>query len=198
MTIGENDVIRASAVLRRQATDDIVNVYHLTPVSIGSQTQQDLRDDIADYLDDVYVALNSRIANSINYSVIELFNVTDGTPEPSVGWPTLTTGGDAGDPMPDGVAGLSIGRTGVSKVIGKKFWPYFTKTSLSSGLWVAAVVTDMAAAAAIWIAPRTAPSGVTWDPGIYSRAVALFRTFTETDSTNLPAYQRRRKRGVGS
>ena len=170
----------------------------MRPVTVGAETQQALRDDIADYLEDVYLEIDQQIHDSITFDSIELFNVTEGVPEPSINWPTLTVGGDATAPVPDGVTALSIGRTGVSKVVGKKYWPLGVETDIVEGIWGSTPTGVYALAAADWIAPFTGASGVTWDPGVWSRAAALFRVFTETATSSVPAYQRRRKRGVGS
>ena len=198
MTINTNDVIRASAIMRLSNADDIVNVFHVEAQTVGAELQIDLRADIATYIESIYLEFDQEIHTSVSFDTIELFNVTDGNPEPSVGWPTLVAGLKVDDPVPDGVAALSIGRTGVSRVVGKKFWPIATEGDLIGGTWIAGYLTLIDNANAKWIAPFTGASGVTWDPGVFSRVAALFRPFTEAASSAVPAYQRRRKRGVGS
>ena len=90
MTITTSDVIRVSAKMKRGAIDDVVNVFYLKPVSIGAETQQALRDDIAKWVDDIYTHFLSIISDTITMDTIELFNITANVPEPAVPWPILT------------------------------------------------------------------------------------------------------------
>ena len=198
MTIAEDDVIRATAVMKRALSDDIQNVFHLKLINISTATQLQLRTDIAEYLEDIWGTLVGLMHTSITFDEIQLFNVTQNTPEPTVNWPTLVAGSASGDPLADGVAALTLGRTGVSKRIGKKYFALFTEGALTLGLWTATTVTALTTAAADWIAPFTGISTATWDPGVFTRLTSAFTAFIEAVVSDIPAYQRRRKRGVGS
>lgn len=198
MTISDGDILRVSAVLARGGSDAIVNVYHVEATDVDPLLQDGLRQDLQDWMEAIYGLINTRIPISVSYEQIEIFNVTDGGPEPTEPWLTLTLGTAAGDEIPDGVSALSIGRTGVSKVLGKKFWPIFTENQLTDGLFDGVTTTQVAVAAAEWITPFTGATLGEWTPGVWSRGVASFRPFISADGNNIPAYQRRRKRGVGS
>jgi len=77
---------------------------------------------------------------------------------------------------------------------GKKFWPGFTEAASQAGAWQAAVVANMLPAAAIWVANFGATSE--WIPGAYSLSTG-FRALIRERVRDVPAYQRRRKQGVG-
>ena len=198
MAIGDGDVIRVTAVLKRATVDDVMNVFYARLVAGGGASQSALRGDLAAWMEDVYDGLQPGIVDDVTFDEIQLFNMTDGTPEPTESWPTLTVGGSTGDPLPEGVAALVIARTGLSRVIGKKYFGLFSEAAATDGLWTAPTMALFATAGADWITPFTGASLATWDPVVWRRVAMTHAAFTEAVTTNVPAYQRRRKRGVGS
>ena len=198
MTIATGDVIRVTAGLKFQTSHDVQNVFHCDCVNDNSASQTDLRDDLADYLETVYDSLISGFIDDTTFDGIDIFNVTQDNPEPSVAWPTLTVGGSSGESLPEGVAALVLGRTAVSKVQGKKYFGVYDESAITDGVWNSGALTNLGLAAADYITPFTGGSGATWDPGVFSRATMAFTPFSEASVNNVAAYQRRRKRGVGS
>lgn len=105
-----------------------------------------------------------------------------------------------GDPLPSGVAGLIVAYTYLSKVMGKKYIPGLSETGQTAGLWVAGVIAAMLQSAVAWAEYFESVEGATtyWHPGVWSLKSAGFQIFSPTAAVrDVPAYQRRRKAGVG-
>ena len=108
--------------------------------------------------------------------------------------PTQTSGY-----LPRGVAGLVLARTTNPDVLGKKYIPGLCEAQLADGLWIASMITGLLAFAADWVTGFTGgQSGASWDPGVWSPTNEVLYDMSEVIIANsVPAYQRRRKRGVG-
>jgi len=105
-----------------------------------------------------------------------------------------------GDPLPSGVAALITWNTYVSKVQGKKYLPGLSEGSQTAGLWIATVLSHLASVAVQWISGFNGltDSDSHWYPGVWSAKTLGFQSFgTAGQIPDVPAYQRRRKAGVG-
>lgn len=198
MTIVVDNVIRVTAKLKRGDVDDQVNVYHLKVTDVGTDDQQQLRDALVEYLESFYAIVNVDISDTLTYDSVEIFNVTTGDPEPTEPWTTLTIGLGDDEALPSGCCALMLGRTATGGVLGKKYLPTYTEPAQNGGVWTAPVLVRMLLAAAIWIAPFVSSTGSTFRPVVYSRLLEVAHIFTGALVNSVVAYQRRRKRGVGS
>lgn len=198
MTVATNTVVRASATLFSNTTGQSVNVYHVKVIDDNSQTEAVLLAEIAQYIDDIYAFINTRVSANLGYQTIGLFDVSANEPLPPEEWPSQTVGGNANPTLPEGVAALSIAPTRTSKVIGKKYWPVYSEAELVNGVWDAATITNTQLAAAEWIADFQGASLALYTPGLWNRVTSIFTPFVSSRTSQVPAYQRRRKRGVGS
>jgi len=110
------------------------------------------------------------------------------------------SGGSIGDPLPSGVAALVTVSTDVSRVMAKKYWPGFSETGQTAGLWVAGVLTAMANSGLAWAWGYicTHCTDTSLFPGVWSLKTGGFKLLTgAAEVSDVPAYQRRRKAGVG-
>lgn len=118
-----------------------------------------------------------------------------------VGTTSVTfTPGSAGDPLPSGVAALITWNTYVSKVQGKKYFPGLSESGQTAGVWVSGVLSALASVAVQWISGFNglSDSDTHWYPGVWSLKKLAFQSFgTAGQIPDVPAYQRRRKAGVG-
>lgn len=106
-----------------------------------------------------------------------------------------------GDPLPSGVAALITAYTSTSKVVGKKYLPGLSEVGQTAGLWVVGVLAAMMQSAIVWISAFQSPTDPTsyWVPGLWSLKLGGYTPFATGLSTrDVPAYQRRRKQGVGA
>jgi hypothetical protein len=115
--------------------------------------------------------------------------------------PVVFTPGSVGDPLPSGVGALIDAYTLTSKVMGKKYLPGLSEVGQTAGLWVAGVLSAMLASAVEWITPFADLADPTtyYMPGVWSVKLSSFAIFAAHIATkDVPAYQRRRKAGVGA
>jgi len=116
--------------------------------------------------------------------------------------PVIFTSASINDPLPSGVAALVTAYTAISKVVGKKYFVGLSEAAQTAGLWVTGVLAAMLQSGIEWISPflsSDTPPGSAWNPGVWSLKQAGFVTFATALSTrDVPAYQRRRKAGVGT
>ena len=198
MAIETSDAVRVTAVMNFMGSDEMVNVYHVHVTDDNSQSQANIYDDIAEYLEAIYSPLIGAMPTQVTFEQIEFFNVSKDTPEAIINWPTLTAGTVSGEFLPEGVSCLMFARTIAKGVLGRKFMPVFTEGNYTAGLWTAATLVAMGTSAAAWITQFTGTNGVVLTPGVWRKAYNIMAFFTEAVIRNIPAYQRRRKRNVGA
>lgn len=113
-------------------------------------------------------------------------------------WGGTTNGGAAGDAYAPGVAALITKPTLTPKVRGRTFVPGLSEAHVTDGLLDAgslAALVDMATL--LFNAFEGEASLIDYIPGVLSLASEVFHRFDSASVTNVPAYQRRRKQGVG-
>lgn len=195
--VNPNDKITVTAHLQTGVGNTINNVFTFRYEGIGTQADEASMQDLALKLEDFYSALNSHIVDNVAYVDISGFNVTQDRPMPTVNWPTLTAGGSTSDPLPDGVSGLMLLRTGIKRVLGRKFIGGLAEGDNTAGVWESTLVAALAAAGAELIGSFLGgQTGALWLPGVIDK-LGAFWSFIETFASNNPAYQRRRRPGRG-
>lgn len=149
-----------------------------------------------------------RILSPIQPDVIVSCDVTGASVYQKVGplWnlignvsPTFTPT-NADDPLPSGVAALITWNTYVSKVQGKKYFPGMSESRTTAGVWIAGILSHLASVAVAWISGFNAADDADthFYPGVWSAKMLSFQSFgTAGQIPDVPAYQRRRKTGVG-
>jgi hypothetical protein len=109
-------------------------------------------------------------------------------------------GASIGDPLPSGVAALITVATDTSRVMSKKYIPGLSELGQTAGLWVAGVLTHLAAVGLAWRNGHvgTHTTDTSYFPGVWSLKTGGFKLLTgSAEVADVPAYQRRRKAGVG-
>lgn len=197
MAIGANDLVRCASVWQVGAEEQ-VNVHYLTVTGIAAQTQQQIRQDIAEWFTDGYTTVVSKMWGSTNHLRIELFNITDGNPEPTIGAQALLDGSNAGEVLPAQVAAEVYFRTGISRRIGRTFLPTFTEAVITDGSWVAATLADLQTFGDYCRDIHVLTNGVNLEKKIWDRAALIARDVIEAVVPFDSRTQRRRRVGVGS
>lgn len=165
---------------------------------LSSDTWDDAQDGIIEVMDLVYNLLNGVMSPDATVTEYQIKNLTTG-----VDWGAVPSGVGAGtaatDALPQGVAGLVTFSTNVNRRRGRKFIPGLTEGGVAAQLWGSAVLTALGDYAAQLLATLTGgPTDFSMqyvvtagdDPLAYSLP-------TEALVRDIPAYQRRRKPGVG-
>lgn len=198
MTVEASDILRVTAKMQSHATDDLQNVYHVQNTQGESVTDEQAQISIAQWIDALYVCINSHILNSIEYLEVDIYNITQDRPLVSQDWFSLTFGSLDADDLPHGVAFLVSMDTATKKVTGRKYFGGLPTTDISGGgTWEVALVT-LFACVLLKLVGTQEYAEMDLVPGVWSDAVSLWRPFTAAASDLVPAYQRRRRPGHGS
>jgi hypothetical protein len=192
------DVLRITAKLAN-GTDTIQNVYHAKLTGDTPPTNEDMLDDVADWMDQAYSAIDQAMSTGITFDEIEVYNLSADEYVGAIGWPVLTAGTAAsGQESPPQCAPLVLFRTNVLKSLGKKFLPqFYTGYYEGDGTLAVNALNAMAAYAAEILAGKVA---ATYEliPGNYRPLVDMFIPYVSAVVRDFFATQRRRYVGRGS
>lgn len=174
----------------------LLNVFQF--LATDDMSDSDATSDIATFLDDLYQNIDGFMDAALTFDQITLKNVTQAVDMGSTDWPTLTNGSNVGDLYPLGVAGLITLGTAKPGTRGRKFIPGLDASATVESLFSSSLTTALTAFGAGMVGGFVGgTSGLIWAPGVLDK-LGVFRPFTSSIVTNLPAYQRRRKQGVGA
>lgn len=106
---------------------------------------------------------------------------------------------DESPALPRGVAALLNAKTTDPDVQGKKYLGGQTENDQDDSLWGVGHLAALVDFGAEWVVPFVGgTSGADWDPGVWSTKDSIFWPMSLTVIIpTMPAYQRRRKRGIG-
>lgn len=202
MTIDVGDVLRVVAVISWLDGDIMQNVFNTAILSgTGPFDPVDVVDDMVDWMDGLYAELTSDVTGQVDGSEIRVYiydDVDDDWDE--VGIDAFTWNpSSAVESLPRGVALLLNAKTTDPDVSGKKYFGGLTEASVTDGILTAAVVTAGAAVAVEWFGDFVgSATGATFNPGVWSvKDTAHYPMSGTVIIPSIPAYQRRRKNGIG-
>lgn len=203
MSIQVGDILRVVAIAAW--LDGNLNMNVFNGVIGGTGGPYDDGDIVADalaWVNVIFANLTTSMSDELDGSEVAVYvydSIDDDWDE--VGTATWTFNpSSAGSQLPRGVASLINARTTDPDVQGKKYLGGLTEGSVDDGLWNSAHITVMGALADDWVDLFTgATSGASWVPGVWSPTRTNFFAFSGSHIIpTTPAYQRRRKRGVGA
>lgn len=202
MTIDVGDVLRVVAVISWLDGDIMQNVFNTAILSgSGPFDPVDVVDDMVDWMDGLYAELASDVTGQVDGSEIRVYiydDVDDDWDEVGIAAFTWNPS-SAVESLPRGVALLLNAKTTDPDVSGKKYFGGLTEASVTDGILTAAVVTAGAAVAVEWFGDFVgSATGATFDPGVWSvKDLAFYPMSGTVIIPSIPAYQRRRKNGIG-
>lgn len=203
MTLTTGDILKVVATLAWTDGNIMQNVFNATVSGAGGPwDDNDVADDALAWVQNMFANLLTSISDEVDGAQVQVYVYdpvdTDFDEVGTNPWPFDAEASQ--DQLPRGAAGLITCRSDDPDVQGKKYIGGFTETGLTDGLIVPAILTVMLAFGADWVLPFTgAVSGATWTPGIWSpKGNEIFDCRNVIAVSSIPAYQRRRKRGVGA
>lgn len=203
MSITNGDILKVVATLIWPDAGIAQNVFAAIIDDVGGPFDDaDIVDDALAWVANMYANMVGLMSDEIDGSSVAVYvydTINDDFDEVgTIGWTFAPTQTDAY--LPRGVAGLLGFWTTDPDVIGKKYLPGLTESVNSDGLLTAPAVTAMLAFGLDWVLPFAgAVSTADWVPGIWSPTQKdLLWGSGSYSASNVPAYQRRRKRGVGA
>lgn len=179
------------------------NVFNATISGGGGPWDEaDVLDDCEDWLDNMYLNIVADVVDVVDGTQLQVYKYDAvGVDWDEVGTQAWTWNPTSiGEQMARGVAALVSARTTDADVSGRKYIGGLSEAQLVLGLWNATIAVDGLALAADWITAFVgATSGATFTPGVWSPTNSAIYDFIDSIAiTLIPAYQRRRKRGVGA
>ena len=199
MAWAEGDVCRVSAKMSLLNSIDVVNVWHAKLLSETTPTNAEVLEDMAERLDDQYAILAPSLTTSLAFTEIQAYGLNPTVPLGVTSWPTLTTGdNDTADMLVTGAAALIKFSTEALRGQGKKYIGGLTEGQIAGGIISGAtLLSALVTFAAMSSSAFVSANGNTWRWGIYREATGSFWRYVEAIVSTVPAYQRRRKLGVG-
>lgn len=195
------EIIQATIEYQVGASSTPMNVFHWIKASTNTDATD--MDTIVDWVDGNWGSSWAALA----HTAIELVQVTVrvlnglGTVIRILGSENINVFGDvASTTLPAANAGLMVANTAEPSLQGKKYVPGLSEGTVEAGVITTGALADLANLMVEYLTPidLVTPSLVTMIPGIYSTAKEEFFAFNGSGTiTNVPAYQRRRKPGVG-
>lgn len=201
MAVG--DIYRLTQNILLPSNVTAQNVFYVTQDTAGTGTAVDIRDDMIDWMLQIYSPLLPSMTTAVNVFDFRFEIKTPGTCEFSLftdGIVNITgTLGGANEIVPHGVAFQTNGRLVGSGRVGKKFFPGLAEGVISDGIWISSVLAAGTSAGVGWVTPFTGVASTAgWQPGVWSCIKLLFFEFSGTIIPKaIASYQRRRKPGVG-
>lgn len=197
MPVALGDFFRLTADLIYKNTDHIQNVFYFRNNNGNPINDAGLQVAAGEVLEDIYASLVSYISEEVDFNQILIYIPTGNQSLPAIGWPTYTAGTATGDVTAPGVCHLAYARTGIGRSIGKKFFGAFSESNMSDGLWTSAQNTVVNTAAQKTWGTFVTSTGLSLTGVVYDRAAHQGRGAQVIVTTNVPAYQRRRRQGRG-
>lgn len=196
--INDGDVIRIAGVMKLDLVHEITNVWHLLVLAGGPMTFAAADADFQEYMDLMFLDIDTTITNNQTVDRLEIQNVTTDQVFGSIDWGAFAAGGNAQQHTALGVTAFCWGRTRTPRVQIRKYMGVFTEDDLVDGTWNAAILTDLQTMMDDHITPNIMAGGLELQGVAWNRTAKTYTLATSAAVAPEPAYQRRRKRGRGS
>lgn len=130
--------------------------------------------------------------------VVQIVNL-DGTVERNLADEDIAISGtQPGGVAPAAASGLLAAPTSVPTAVGRKYVPYPSDDHIDGGAFDASAIANLVLLAFEWVQILSVAGGGNLTPGVIRRTAEAFEPFLNTANLEtIPAYQRRRKPGVG-
>lgn len=202
MAITTGDILRLVVQGVWTEGDIVQNVFScLISGAGGPWDDADVLDDMEDWADNMYANMTANTSDSLAGDFVYgyVWDPVDSDWDLFASEPWIWAPSDVLQQIPRGVATFMKAPTSDPDVQGRKYLPGLTEGDNASGLLTAAYIVAMLAFGLDWITPFIgAATAATFSPGVWSvKNLQHFVFGTEIAASTIPAYQRRRKRGVG-
>lgn len=202
MSITTGDILRV--VMSSLFTDGNVAQMIFNAVVTGGGgpwDDVDIVDDALTWMDAVMAHLTTKVTETLdgNEIIVYVYDPVDDDWD-EVGSDSFTWNpSGVGDALPRAVSGLVNCKTSDPDVNGKKYVPGLTESASTDGAWIGGTITALADFADEWLTGFVGgTTAADWNPGVWSPKNTVFYLATGTHIIPTePAYQRRRKRGIG-
>jgi hypothetical protein len=156
--------------------------------------------DIQDILAAGYELVAGKQTSSLTTDALHVMNVTQDESYGDVNWGAAYTGGedDEGEYLPGPVSALGTVVTLLPRVQGRKFLPGFTETNMMDGKFGGGTIADVLDFMEWFYLTTHGAGDAVCDFGLYNPDLERWTPAYAVAASAIPAYQRRRRIGVGS
>lgn len=195
VAIGE--VVRCDLIAEHYSADDVVNVFQFSP-SVTVADNADVLDDLIAIMTAIVTIVKALANAGTVWERIRAQNITNGLILGEAAFPSAIAGTAVGEPNAAQIAAVVTMKTGVPRVNLRKYWGPLAEAHIDgNGLITSAAQTVVANAGALLLDPFI-EANATWRYGHQSPKTGLFELPNIVVVPNVPATQRRRRRGIGS
>jgi len=202
MSISVGEILKVVAVIQWLDGDIMQNVFStVVSGSGGPFDEADIVDDMLEWVEEMYANIVTGVTDDVDGSEVRVYvydPVDDDYDEiGSVAW--VWNPSDTGEYLPRGVAGLINCKTTDPDVSGKKYIGGITEVGAVDGLIGNGMITLLSNFAVDWVTGFTgSTSSADFTPGVWSPTRTNFYAMSgSVIIPTIPAYQRRRKQGIG-
>lgn len=196
----ENEIVRVAMHYSQPGAGDQMNVFHFR-VTDGSQDDQSMLDGIENWVTTVWaVAWRELAATSAKLQSAEVDIITEsGLVDRNIGGFLVDIAGVVGgDVVAAGVAAYILAYTANPKTRGSKYLPGLGEPIVDGGLLTVNGLADLAVCLVEYLADVDTGGDMVLSPGVPSFGAGIWYPFLSSGALEtVPAYQRRRKVGVG-
>ena len=200
MTVSEGDIIKLVLDHTYPGAGTALNIFEYT---FGGLDRDDasFMEDVAEYFTTGWgahwqaLAPEGAFMDSVSGVIIDIAGVV----LRDLGSEIINLEGTAGNEVsPAAVSGYLLANTAIPQVRGSKYVPAIGEASVEQGELSAAALLDLGLLLVEYLNPQVLTGGGTIFPGVLSSRTSQFELFTLQGAIDSrPAYQRRRKVGVG-
>lgn len=202
MSISDEEAIKVVQAFVLPETVEALNVYYFQTDFQEDQEEEDIVTTLATWIEVLYAEIETNISLEVAGGLMKVYRGVIGVPYE---WDKIGEASPvfdfalATDMLPHGCSALLRAYTTRGKTIGRKYIPGFAEGAQLDGTWVASAVTNLIAAAAAWGTNAAVDGNNRLAPGVFSTTTELIHPMTDEFVVPVhPAYQRRRRPGVGS
>lgn len=183
---------------------EMQNVYDVqVSTGAGGAALADMSTATRSWMRALYTHILPDITTAVSFDRIQVINRSQGTEVGTFSWDTSGgwTPGGASEPLPLGVSALVTLPTTAARTRGRKFFMGYTEGNNNSlAEWSTGAQNRLTSLGA-WLltAQPVGVAGMSWRYVVVREGVGAFTFYTPTGAnvSAIPAYQRRRKQGVG-
>lgn len=199
MAILDNNILRFSFRQKWDGTDEQVNVMHWRVNENGTESDFNIIDGIIQTVTACYVSIEAHIANNVQPTVVDVYNVTLDAPLGQFAWTGGYSGGTgSGEALPTTNAALILFNTDTKRLQGKIYLPTFLEAAQADSRWTNTVLTAMTNFADGLVSGWSGGLGGEAEYVVWSRTRGIGRAPTSYRNVQIVATMRSRRLGRGS
>lgn len=201
MTITDGQILKIAQEINMPDSVIAINIFYLNADFVAPQTDDDVVLACESYIEGLFANVSGQVTDLIDLGDMAVYvynSVLDqwdniGSETPAV---TFT---NATDMLPHGVCGMVRAYSVNTRSIARKYLAGFCEDQQENGTWLAAAITAMANFGNSWTTRETISVDNDLEPAVFSQALRTGYRLTGVEVVlSEPAYQRRRRPGVGT